>query len=252
MASAREIIKRRKSVSNICKITRTMEMIATARFKKAHDRAVGARPYTEKIAHLVSTLSAGGGSLDHPLLRENDESGQTVLLVLTSNRGLCGGYNGNVMRMATKEIKQIESEGQQPELRASGKKAAQYFKFIEQPAHAEYSHFDDKTTYAQVEELADELIGLYTRKEIDGVRVVYTRFISAAKFHPETLSLLPLTQLEPEQIEPAGKAGAEDFIFSPSAQEILSELIPTTVRTRLFQCFIDSRSRLIEFNRIYQ
>ena len=107
MANKREIVKRRKSVANICKITRTMEMIATAKFKKTHDQAVGAKPYTENIAHLVNKLTASNGTIEHPLLRENEESGRTLLLVLTSNRGLCGGYNGNIIRLANREISRL-------------------------------------------------------------------------------------------------------------------------------------------------
>lgn len=240
MANAREIVKRRKSVSNICKITRTMEMIATARFKKAFDTSVGARPYTEKIAQLVTSLAGGSGQIDHPLLQVNTQSNRTVLLVLTSNRGLCGGYNSNIIRMASGQIQQLKQAGRQIDLRASGKKAIQYFKFTGQHVDAAYTGFDNKTTYADVEAMADEFIDLYTKKEIDAVSVIYTRFISSAKFNPEILNLLPLASLEQDQSKAASEINIEDYIFSPSAEEILRSLIPTTVRTRLFQCFTDA------------
>ena len=112
MANSREIVKRLKSVGNIRKITNTMEMIATAKFKKAYDRAMGSRPYSEKIAQLVATLAASGTESEHPLLQVNDQSNTTLLLILTANRGLCGGYNGSVIRQSAKEIAAIKQRGE--------------------------------------------------------------------------------------------------------------------------------------------
>ena len=243
MATTREIVKRRKSVTNIHKITKTMEMIATARFKKAYDRAVGAKPYTQKISELVGALAGGDETVEHPLLRVNEGAQRTVLLVLTSNRGLCGGYNSNINRLALGHIEELQGSGREIDLRVSGKKGQQALKFKKHPANVSYSQFDDKTTYAMVEELANEFIDLYTKREIDAVQVVYTRFISTARHTAEVLNLLPLSGLESEE-EPEEKGGLESgiefFEFYPSAQEILQELIPTTVRTRLFQCFTDA------------
>lgn len=241
MANTREIVKRRKSVSNICKITRTMEMISTSRFKKAHDRSVGARPYTQAIGQLVATLASGDSSQSHPLLQENSEVEKTVLLVLTSNRGLCGGYNGNVLRMAVRHIEKLKNQGHEVDVRVSGKKGTAYFKFLKQPMSCSYSHLDDKTTYLDVEALANDYIDMYVKKEISGVQVVYTRFISASRFAPEVLDLLPLSSLgEKKEEADTPKIGMDGYLFSPSADEILQNLIPTTVRTRLFQCFIDA------------
>ena len=243
MATTREIVKRRKSVTNIHKITKTMEMIATARFKKAFDRAVGAKPYTQKISELVGALAGGDEMVEHPLLHVNEGSRRTVVLVLTSNRGLCGGYNSNINRLALQHIEELQESGQEIDLRVSGKKGQQALKYKKHPANVGYTHFDDKTTYAMVEELANEFIDLYTRREIDAVQVVYTRFISTARHAAEVLNLLPLSGLEEEKKPPKEgglETGIEFFEFYPSAIEILQELIPTTVRTRLFQCFTDA------------
>jgi F-type H+-transporting ATPase subunit gamma len=240
MATTREIVKRRKSVTNIRKITKTMEMIATAKFRKTHDRSVGARPYTEKIAELVATLAAGAGQADHPLLGENQDSNRTVLLVLTSNRGLCGGYNSNIIRLAAQQVRLLTDSEQEIDLRVSGKKGLAALKFMGHSANVGYTDFDDKVTYNSVEVLADEFIDLYCKKEIDAVRVVYTRFASSAKHYAEVLNLLPLSDLVQDQPEETPSVSMEDYIFMPSAGEILSELVPATVRTRLFQCFMDS------------
>jgi len=243
MATTREIVKRRKSVTNIRKITKTMEMIATSRFKKSFTRAVGAKPYTKKISELVGALAGGDETVEHPLLRVNEESQRTVLLVLTSNRGLCGGYNSNINRLALQHIEELKAEDQEIDLRISGKKGQQALKYKGHVADVNYAQFDDKTTYAMVEELANEFIGMYTRREIDAVQVVYTRFISSARHTAEVLNLLPLSGLEEEEKQPEEgtlETGIEFFEFYPSALEILQELIPTTVRTRLFQCFTDA------------
>jgi len=227
-------------VSNICKITRTMEMIATARFKKSYNSAVGTRPYTEKIAELVSSLAAGG-EMDHPLLRNNENRDSNIVLVLTSNRGLCGGYNCNVIRLADEKIQELGKPGKNLDLRVAGKKGIQYFKFSGHEIGTGYTQFDDKTTYADVEVLADEFIELYSTGEIEAVHVVYTRFESAGKFYPEQLTLLPLSSPMTEKEEGTeARITMADYIFSPGAEKILQELIPTTVRTRLFQCFTDA------------
>src|SRR5208337_2652205 len=110
MAKTRAIVKRRKAIRNIRKITRTMELIATARFKKALDRATEAEAYTRKIAEMASNLSASATDITHPLLEKREVVKNALLLVLTSNRGLCGGYNGSILRAATAHIRQLRSE----------------------------------------------------------------------------------------------------------------------------------------------
>ncbi len=239
MANSREIIKRLKSVGNIRKITRTMEMIATAKFKKAFDRAVGSRPYSDKISQMVGMLASGDSGSDHPLLQVNSDTGKTLLLVITANRGLCGGYIGNILRRTNKEIEAIKSDNEILNLRVSGKKGLQYFKFINTEVEEGYQQFDDKTSYKEVEELADDIISLYTQKKIDKVKVVYTRFESASKYYAHTVNLLPLTDLAGEETEKTDGMN-DDYIFSPSGEEILNELIPTMVRLNVYQCFLDA------------
>src|SRR5437764_11723970 len=128
MAKARAIVKRRKSVQNIRKITRTMELIATARFKKALDRATEAESYTRKIAELVADLGESAkGEVSHPLLEAHDPVKKSLILVLTSNRGLAGGYNGNVLRAAMRHLQADQAEGVQPTLEVVGKRGINYF-----------------------------------------------------------------------------------------------------------------------------
>src|SRR5437868_8688170 len=128
MAKARAIVKRRKSVRNIRKITRTMELIATARFKKAMDRATEADPFTRKIAELAAELSATATNITHPLLQKRETVKDEELLVVCSNRGLCGGYNASILREATARIHQVQAEGVTLHLDLSGKRAINYFR----------------------------------------------------------------------------------------------------------------------------
>src|SRR5437588_9410113 len=123
MGKTRELVKRRKAIRNIRKITRTMELIATARFKKALDRAVEAEAYTRKIAELAADLSATAGSVAHPLLTKRDTVQNSLLLVLCSNRGLCGGYNAGILREANRRIREVKAAGETLHLELSGKKA---------------------------------------------------------------------------------------------------------------------------------
>src|SRR3982750_1571332 len=129
MAKARAIVKRRKSVQNIRKITRTMELIATARFKKALDRATEAEAYTRKIAELVANLGSTSLEVSHPLLEARERVERSLLLVLTSNRGLAGGYNGNVVRLATRTYFEHQTEGIGTVIEVAGKRGINYFRF---------------------------------------------------------------------------------------------------------------------------
>src|SRR5438093_2316886 len=112
MAKTRSLVQRRKAIQNIRKITRTMELIATARFKKALDRAVEAEAYTRKIAELAADLSAGATNITHPLLQKREHVKNVLLLVITSNRGLCGGYNASILREANARVRQVRGDGQ--------------------------------------------------------------------------------------------------------------------------------------------
>jgi len=165
------------------------------------------------------------------------------LLVLTSNRGLCGGYNTSVLRVGDDQYERLGQEGQDVDLRVSGKKGIQHCKFNKRPVAAGYTNFDEKTTYGDVEKLADELIDLYCTGAIGGVRVVYTRFVSTVKHYPDTVNLLPLRGPEqPAARRVPGKRqrALAEYIFSPASETILKELIPMTVRTQLYQCFMEA------------
>ncbi|MBM4077986.1 MAG: F0F1 ATP synthase subunit gamma, partial [Planctomycetes bacterium] len=171
MAKARAIIKRLKAVRNVRKITRTMELVATARFKKAMDRATQAAAYTKKMAEIVSDLSDSlksiGSSVSHPLLQQRESEKKSILLVVTSNRGLCGGYNGSVLRLSQQRMRDAKSKNVQLDVEVSGKRGIGFFKFQKLPTTATYTHFEDRVTFDQVDELAKRFAEQFIRGEID-------------------------------------------------------------------------------------
>ena len=191
MAKARALDRRRKSVRNIRKITRTMELIATARFKKAMDRSVAARDYTASLAKILSNIAAVGADVDHPLL-EVRPTKRSAVLVLTGNRGLCGGYNGNVVRQAMAMIGQWKSEQVDAQVAVSGKRGITALKFRGIPMADAYTTFEDKPEYAAVAPIGEAYLAAYAAGEIDRLDVVYTRFYGIAKQEAVAETLLPL------------------------------------------------------------
>jgi F-type H+-transporting ATPase subunit gamma len=281
MAKARAIVKRRKAVRNIRKITKTMQMIATAKFQKALKRAVGTKPFTLKVRELVSELAATVGNVKHPLLRKLDETGLTnrvALVVITANRGLAGAYNGNVLRMANNFLRQQEAAGKTVDLYVVGKKGIAYFNYQKRAIRQKIERNIDNPTFAEVERPANEFMREFAEGEIDGVYVAYMNFISTGVQRPEVLQLLPLAGLSqtldliaqqaaekdaqvargalstaaPDTAVVAPAAGAARkagpgalvaqtiYDFSPSAEELLNHLLPLTVKTALYQCFLDA------------
>jgi len=239
MANRRVLVKRRKSVRNIRKITRTMQLIATARFQAAFSRAVASRPYTEKLAELVADLSRAAGDVDHPLLKTHDEVKRSAVVVITGDRGLAGGYNANVLRTAVTHLDQQAGQGIASDVHMVGKKGISNFRYLRREVSQQTSGIGDKPRFDQVEPIANELIDRFVRGEIASVYVVYMKFFSAGQQRPVAVQLLPL---KPEAVAgetPAAKKSVE-YEFSPDPRQLLDELLPATVRVRLFQAFNDA------------
>lgn len=237
MANRRQLTKRRKAVRNIRKITRTMQLIATARFQAAFNRAVAARPYTEKLAELVRDLS--GPQVVHPLMRANESAKRSATVVLTSMRGLCGGYNANVLRNTVEHIDGLKRNGVESDVHMIGKKGVSYFRFLRRTMAEQTTTLGDAPRFEQVEPIANALMARFERGEIASAYVVYMRFLSASKQRPHVLRLLPLSREETAEEKPSSSS-APQYEFSPDPESLLNELLPATVRVRLFQCFNDA------------
>ena len=242
MAGAREIKGRIKAVANIQRITKTMQMIATSKFAKAQQRAVSAKPFVEGVFELVQELAATAGDIEHPLV--NGPSGVSpadlaakphVYLVLTSDRGLCGPYNGSVIRTA---LGTLREPGVNSSTELVGKKGASVLRFNKIEVAERHSQFGDNPRREDIDRLADRYMSRFIAGEISGVTVIYMRFISAGKQAPESLQLLPLKPPAASDDQPAG--GSTLYEYMPDAEELLAELLPVTVRATLNQCFSDA------------
>lgn len=256
MAKARAIIKRRKAVENIRKITRTMELIATAKFRKALDRATEAEAFTRKIAELVADLGETSQTVTHPLLERREPVKRAALLVLSSNRGLAGGYNGNVLRMAFRSIQEYQTENIPLLIEISGKRGINFMKYRKVPIDTTYTQFEDRPQFQDVEKIADRYISMYVKGEIDRLDVCYTQFINSARQTATVTTLLPIVTADigavgtsvrqskgaeaAKPLKEGPRAERVPYEFLPDAQSILEEIVPVSFKVRLFKCFLDA------------
>ncbi len=234
MAQIRELKKRMIAVRTIQRITKTMQMIATAKFTASLQRAKATKPYTERIRALVGEVAAAAGSdFSNALMQAPSVAAKReLILVLASDRGLCGAYNGSVLRMGSKLAQAVKAKGCEAQLETAGKKAAAFFKYAKMPVAVRHQ-FGDKPSYAQVEALADRMMEEFTAGKFDVVHVVYMRFVSNSRQVPTTIQLLPLAA-------PSASGPAPSYEFSPNGGEILADLLPRSVKVSLFQAFNDA------------
>lgn len=240
MANPRALDKRRKSIKNIRKITRTMELIATARFKKAMDRASAATSYTKRITQLVSDLTKTGLEVSHPLLEKREKVEKATLLVLTANRGLCGGFNGNLVRAGLARWRELKAEVPECRLEIAGKRGIGAFKFRGYPGDVTFTHFEDKPSFDEVDVIASRYLDEYTSGKLDRLDVVYMKFQSIARQSVAVETLLPLGSLAADQQSDQTAGPQIQYEFLPSPESILEEVVPTSFKVRLFKAFLDS------------
>jgi len=239
MAKARALDRRRKSVRNIRKITRTMELIATAQFKKAMDRVTATTAYTDRITSLVSDFARSGLEISHPLLEGREETEKVALLVLSANRGLCGGYNSGVLRLAFARWDELGKNFPECNLEISGKRGISAFRFRGIQTDDEFTHFEDKPTFDEVQVLADRYLEAYELGKLDRLDVVYTIFEGVGRQTAVVETLLPLEQ--PETVDNDEEPVTEtQYDFLPSARSILDEVVPMSFKVKLFKCFLDA------------
>ncbi|MEM9415690.1 MAG: ATP synthase F1 subunit gamma [Planctomycetota bacterium] len=244
-ANIREIKGRIKAVGNIKRITHTMQLIASAKFQQMQKRATDAQAYTRKVAAVVGEVAStmDPSEADLPLISPPAKAaGKELLLVLTSSRGLCGAYNGNVMRKA---LAHLDAQGQQNiDLEVVGKKGVGMFKFSRVPVDVVHDTISDTPGYDEVAAIAQAYMDAYVDGKYDTVRVCYMAFRSMSKQEPVMQTLLPLEppqgaaeHADAEQSEASGTGASENYEFSPNPEELLGELLPITVKSTLFQCF---------------
>ena len=246
MPTSRELLNRRKAVSNTRKITKTMELVATAKLQKAQQAAVESRPYARTLREVMGELAAASAGIDHPLLRVRKPLRKSVVLIITSDRGLCGAFNTNVLRKAFALLEKLTGEGREIELAAIGKKAVSALTYRGHDVAQKWTGISDKPTFEQADEIATGLIERYAEKQIDETYIAYSEFVSISKQEARVERLLPLSALgggegesESKGAEPHG-AGRADYIFHPSPEEILTEMLPLVIKNSIFNAMLQN------------
>lgn len=233
MAQAREVKRRIRSVDNTGQITRTMEMVATSKLKKATDRVYAARPYGTALEEIVQSLFNPALAEKFPLLRTPTETKRVAILLLTANRGLAGAFNVNIIRKARDLMSRLRSEGVETELHVSGKKGIAFFRFQGEAVAQSWTEVGDSPTPEGAGELVDRLRERFETGELDGVWVVGSEFRSALSTPPIARQLLPITPGE-------GGSSPESYILSPSGDEILGRLLPLYVRNAVYRALVEN------------
>jgi len=233
MAKGRELKGRIKSVENTRKITRTMEMVATSKMKRAQDRVVAARPYANSLTEVIANLYTPELAERFPLLRQPAEVKKAAVIVLTSNRGLAGAFNANLLKEARALLARLKETGVEPELHVIGKKGLGYFRYVGRAVASSRIDVTDRPTAQNAAEIVDALIQRFASAEIDAVYVVYAKFQSALSTPPATQMILPVTP--PERTGPQ-----PDYILLPSAEVILTQLLPSYVRNSVYRALVET------------
>ncbi|HEX7940324.1 MAG TPA: F0F1 ATP synthase subunit gamma [Gemmatimonadaceae bacterium] len=240
MAKGRELKGRIKSVENTRKITRTMEMVATSKMKRAQDRVVAARPYANALAEVISSLYSPDLAERFPLLRQPAQPRRVALVVLTSNRGLAGGFNANLIKESRARIAELERGGVQVDVHVIGKKGLGYYKYVGRAIASQRLDITDRPTAENAAEIVDGLMADYVAGTLDGVYVTYSKFNSVLSTPPTTDRILPVT---PPATKAAGSgevARQRDYMLFPNAEAILTELLPSYVRNSVYRALVET------------
>jgi F-type H+-transporting ATPase subunit gamma len=246
MAKPRELKRRIRSVQNTRKITKTMELVSTSKLKRAQDRVVGARPYAQALAEVIGQLYSPELAERFPLLRQPGHTGRgagvrrAALLLITSNRGLCGAFNANLIREARRRLEELEAHDAHTELHLVGKKGVSYFKFTKRNIASQRVDIGDRPTLDHAAELAKPLMARFEKGELDEVDVVFAKFNSAVSTPPTTLRILPVTPPERRRSGGQEAKAAVNYILKPSAEEILQQLLPLYVQNQFYRALVET------------
>jgi len=238
--SSKALRGRMRSVQNTRKITRTMELVSTSKLKRAQDRVVSARPYAAALAGVIADLVTPELMERFPLLRrplppEKGGPVRAAVLLVTSNRGLCGGFNSNLIKEARRRVATLESRGYQVDLHLVGKKGIGFFRYLGRAIASQRIDIGDKPTTVHAAELVAGLIDDYAAGKLASLDVVYAKFVTPISTPPTTLGVLPVEA-------PPAKAGGvkADYILKPGADEILEQLLPLYVRNQVYRGLVET------------
>ena len=257
MASIRELRSRIRSVQSTKKITKAQELIATSRITRAQARVAAAKPFSHEMTVVLSELASNAGSLDHPLLTERETPKRAAILIITSDRGMCGGYNANVLRAARELMALVRDEGKDPIVFVMGQKGAGYFTFRGMDVADSWSGFSQAPEYSDAADATNFLVDLFLAgsgeqverpdgqgilEGVDEIHLVYTRFVSMLTQSPEVRRIAPLVVSEQDDDDDDAEihARSRNYSFEPSAEHLLDALLPKYLATRVYAALLDS------------
>lgn len=242
MPSLKDIRKRIASVKNTQKITSAMKMVSAAKLRRAQDAAEAARPYALKMNQVIASVASRVEDSSHPLLQTREMPTKALVIVVTSNRGLCGGFNTNVIRTVSKFVRDQKMAGVEVELATLGRKGAVFFRNSES-MWKNYPEIIGKVSYAKARELAKEVTERFVNEEVDAVYVVYNEFVSAIKYNTIVHPLLPL-KLDDLAAADEGQESlvASEYIFEPDETSLLEHLLPVNVVVQILRALLESEA----------
>lgn len=252
MASIRELRSRIRSVQSTKKITKAQELIATSRIVKAQTRVAAAKPYSQEMTMVLSELASAAGTLDHPLLVARENPKRAAVLVITSDRGMCGAYNSNVLRETRQLLELLVDEGKETVLFITGQKGLGYFSFRGVSVAGSWTGFSQQPEYHNASDATNHLVDLFvagsgteiegldggTIEGVDELHLVFTKFVSMLNQSPEVRRIAPLVVSESDDDE--SFTPARNYTFEPGAETLLSALLPKYVATRVYAALLDS------------
>jgi F-type H+-transporting ATPase subunit gamma len=246
MAKGQQLKGRIRSVQNTRKITRTMELVSTSKLKRAQDRVIAARPYAEALRGVIADLVTPELAEQFPLLRRpappaKGGPARAAVVLITSNRGLAGAFNSNVIKEARRRIEALESEGYSVELHGVGKKGIGFFRYLGRKLALERMDIGDKPTADHAAEIAEPLIEAYSAGQLASVDLVHAQFVSALTTPPVAVRILPVETTGPRGGGSAEQEGpSHDYILAPNAEAILAGLLPLYVRNAVYRGLVET------------
>ena len=238
MGARLRLLRRRiRGVQSTKKITSAMELIAASQIRRAQQRVEQARAYAEQITQAVQDVTSQTDLLEHPLLVRREDRTAAAVLVVTSDRGLAGAYNANVLRTTEELMQTLRHEGKEPKIYVTGRKGQSYFRFRQRPVEQVWTGFSERPGYDDAKEIADTLIEAFVEREVDEIHAVFTQFVSGLTQRAAAHRFVPLVV---EEVEEEMEGPQPLYIFEPSAEEILERLIPRYVETRVFAALLEA------------
>lgn len=234
-AGTREIKRRIKSIKNTRQITKAMKMVAAAKLRRAQERAESSRPYSDKIKEVISSIAAGTKDFSHPMLEDRPIK-KTGYLVMSSDRGLAGGYNANVLRLVLNTIKQRHKSENEYMVFVIGKKGRDFFRKRKLPIVEEVTGISDNPTLVEIQDIAGKAIGMFANQSVDELILFYNRFDSAIQQTPVEKKLLPL------QSEDVLSGQVTTYEYEPSSDVVLEELLPKYAETLIYSALLDAKA----------